>query len=57
MSKDYYPQAHSYICTICGRLTASRSRWHVENKVCSDGECAEKQRRPDDPQHTDGPKQ
>ncbi len=57
MSKDSYPQAHSYVCLICGHLTASRSRWHVENKVCSDGECAEKQRRAAASKDGDRPKQ
>jgi len=51
MSERSYPQAFSYVCKLCGKLTASRSRWHVENQVCSDGDCAARQTTPEQPKN------
>ncbi|KPJ85273.1 hypothetical protein AMJ57_03660 [Parcubacteria bacterium SG8_24] len=58
MSRDNFPQACSFICRACGKLTASRSRWHVHHQLCSDDGCAEERARrpvpdPDDGLHQD----
>ena len=49
MSRDTLTQACSFHCKICGRLTASRSRWHVDNEVCEDYGC-DQEVVPEDPE-------